>query len=181
MNTAIVYRPLDPALAEQLESVRRALLTDADLEAGRILDAASAQAERIVGDAERESAAQLNEAQRRNERSTRAYEAQMLSRATSGAHQAILQTQEALRQQLVDQTRRSVVAMRSDPRYPALLDQLEALARHQLGAEAVIDRDPESGGGLIAVSGSRRVDYTLRTLADRAVDALGDEVALLWT
>jgi vacuolar-type H+-ATPase subunit E/Vma4 len=180
VNAPVAHHPLDTGLAQDLEPVRRALLAEADLTAQQILDEASHAAECVTRNAERESAAQLDEVNRRNQRSAQAYRAQALRRAHSEAHEVRLRTQAAIHQQLVDHTRRSVVAMRSDPRYPALLDGLEALARRQLGAGAVIDRDPDPDGGLIAVSGSRRVDYTLPALADRALDALGDEVALLW-
>ncbi len=67
--------------------------------------------------------------------------------------------------------------MRDDPRYPALLDHFEAVAREQLGDDAVIERDPIPGGGIVAELGSRRVDYTLPQLADRALEVLADEVA----
>ena len=36
-------------------------------------------------------------------------------------------------------------------------------------------------GRVVASDGHRRVDYRLVTLADRAIDALGPQVAMLWT
>jgi hypothetical protein len=67
-----------------------------------------------------------------------------------------------------------------DPSYPRLLDRLEELARAQLGADVVIDRDPPSDGGVLASSGDRRVDYRLDALAERAAIAIEDEVAASW-
>jgi hypothetical protein len=63
------------------------------------------------------------------------------------------------------------------------LDHLETLARAQLGdmVALTIERDPEPYGGIFAVAGSHQVDYRLPILADRALDAMADEVASLWT
>jgi hypothetical protein len=61
------------------------------------------------------------------------------------------------------------------------LDHLEALARAQLGDAVEIERDPAPYGGVFAVAGSHQVDYRLPILADRALDAIADEVASLWT
>ena len=55
-----------------------------------------------------------------------------------------------------------------------------ALAAAQLGAEAEITVDPDGEPGIVASAGHRRVDYRLTTLADRAFDALGADVATLW-
>jgi hypothetical protein len=78
-------------------------------------------------------------------------------------------------------TRRAVLDLRADPRYPALLDHFEQVARRQLGADAVIERDPDGVGGIVAHQGDRRVDYSLAALADRALDTLGDDIERLWT
>ena len=48
------------------------------------------------------------------------------------------------------------------------------------GSVAVIERDPDPAGGIVAELGSRRVDYSLPQLADRALDVLADEVARSW-
>ena len=78
----------------------------------------------------------------------------------------------------------SAPSLRHDPRYGALLDRLESLARQQLGAGAAVERDPVVAGravvGVIATLGSRRVSYTLPALARRALRELGEEVAGAW-
>jgi vacuolar-type H+-ATPase subunit E/Vma4 len=164
----------------QLQPVRRALLDDATHDAEQIAGRASQRAADVVDSARRESATQLEQVRRRRERSAEAHAEQMLAMAHNNAHEAILRAREVVRRQLIDETRRSVMAVRNDERYDTLLDRLEDLARAQLGADARIDRDPAPDGGVIATNGSRRVDYTLPALADRALEALADEVALLW-
>lgn len=170
----------DSSLREQLEPARRALLADADDEAERIVSEASRTAADIIGTAERECETQLDQVRRRRDRSTEAYVEQMLTTARSDAHEAVLRAREASRRRLIDAIHQSVMALPDDPRYGALLDHLEELARRQLGVDAVIDRDPRPGGGIIAVSGSRRVDYTLPALADRALEGLADKIVQLW-
>ena len=61
----------------------------------------------------------------------------------------------------------------------AVLQWLKALrARAALGPDAILTEAPE--GGLVAESGSRRLDLTLPTLADAALEAAADQVAGLW-
>lgn len=101
--------------------------------------------------------------------------------ARADANQRILRTRATIDERILDATRRAVLELREDPRYPGLLDHLERLARSQLGADEVIERDPEGAGGIIGHLDGRRVDYTLATLADRALDQLGDDIERLWT
>ena len=54
------------------------------------------------------------------------------------------------------------------------------MAAFQLGADAEILDDPDGEPGVVACDVHRRVDYRLVTLADRAVEALGADVAALW-
>ena len=55
------------------------------------------------------------------------------------------------------------------------------MARDQLGPGARIERDPPELGGVVATAGTRRVDYTLTALAERALNDHADEVTALWT
>jgi hypothetical protein len=56
-----------------------------------------------------------------------------------------------------------------------------AAARRDLGADAAVEVDPANAGGVRAACGSRRVDYTLPTLADRCLDDLGPALRRLWS
>ncbi|RLE20890.1 MAG: hypothetical protein DRJ50_10035 [Actinobacteria bacterium] len=171
----------DTDVATSLEPVRAALLADANAEAEQIVRDATRAADRLVNQTEHDAEAEVTEVERRGELSARARADQQVARARDEAHSIVLHTQEILHQQLADAARAAVLNLRNDPRYPALLDHFADVARNQLGDAAIIERDPEPDGGIIAVAGTRRVDYTLPALADRALDALADETAALWS
>ncbi len=68
----------------------------------------------------------------------------------------------------------SAMGFRERPEYQRLLDNLEASAKHRLGSAAEIVRDGSDGGGVRARAGKRSLDYSLTSLALRA---LGDVLA----
>jgi vacuolar-type H+-ATPase subunit E/Vma4 len=171
----------ESTLEESLEPVHQALTADGETQAREIVSEATRAADDLVAQAERHAEIEVDNARRRNERSATASVDQTLARARADAHRVVLQTQARHHQHLIDEVRDAAMAMRRDPRYPALLDHLETLAKTQLGSTAAIERDPDLGGGVRAVAGNRQVDYTLEALADRALDTLADEVTQLWT
>jgi hypothetical protein len=63
----------------------------------------------------------------------------------------------------------AAMAFRERPEYQRLLDNLEASAKHRLGRAAEIVRDG-SDGGVRARVGRRSLDYSLTSLALRALD-----------
>ncbi len=77
--------------------------------------------------------------------------------------------------------RRIYVLLPTEKSCHLVVDELEEAAHRQLGAEAIITRDPEVGGGVVGRAGHQRVDYTLPTLAERALATLGQETAALWS
>ncbi len=168
-------------LVQALEPVRDALLADAETEAERIVAAAADAAHEIIATATAEADAVVEQARHRAERSARAHTDMVLARTRNDAHRVVLDTQHQLNRRLIDDVHVAARDLRVDPRYPALLDHLESLARNQLGDTAVIERDPEPDGGIVAEAGTSRVDYRLPILADRALDTLADDVAELWT
>jgi vacuolar-type H+-ATPase subunit E/Vma4 len=170
----------DAELVAILAPVRDALLADAEAEAARIVDEARRAADDAVATATKEADATVDAAQRRSELAGRVHADLVLAQARSDAHAAVLHVQEDLRRALQERVHAAVGELRGDPRYSSLLDGLEAMARTQLGGSAVIERDPDPHGGIVAVAGDRRVDYTLQALADRALRAIDDEVARLW-
>jgi len=167
-------------LQHTLEPVREALLRDARAQAELIVSTATNLANELLTTAETEADAEVDGARHRAELAAQAHTQQGLAQARRDAHRVVLDGQNQLREQLLDAVHTSARQFRHDPRYQALLDQLEAVARSQLGDETVIERDPEPDGGVIAEAGSRRVDYRLVQLADRALDALSDDVVELW-
>jgi vacuolar-type H+-ATPase subunit E/Vma4 len=168
-------------LAERLEPVRRALLADATGEADGIRAAARDHVRSITDAAEQEIAAEVAEIARRRSIAERAHADQLRARARAEARAELLATREQVYRDLLAAVRAAALELRDDERYPALLDRLEAVARDQLGADARVERDPPDRGGVVAVAGTRRVDYTLPALAERALRDHADEVAELWT
>lgn len=168
-------------LDEQLEPVRQALLEDANTEAERVRAEARERADTRAADAEHEVAAEVAQVAERQAIASAAHAEQERARARADAHATMLRVREEVRRDLLDAVRSAAMQLRNDDRYPALLDHLEAMARDQLGAEARVQRDPTGAGGVVAVAGPRRVDYSLPALAERAVREHGDEVASLWT
>jgi vacuolar-type H+-ATPase subunit E/Vma4 len=172
----------DPeTLFGRLDPVRQALLDDARAEADRILADARRRAADVVADAEQEVAAEVGEVARRHAIAAAAHADQVCARARAEANAVMLGAQEDIRRDVLEAVRRAALDLRDDPRYPALLDHLEAVARAQLGANAVVERDPPTGGGVVASAGTRRVEYTLTALAERALQQHADEMAALWT
>ena len=163
-----------------LEPVHRALLEDATTEADRIIAAADGEAARLTADAEAEAAAQIRRAEQRGATSAQVRADQTLAEARTDTHREILHVKDDIRRRLHRAAGAAALGLGDDARYPDLIDALEELARNQLGRTAQIERDPGGLGGIIAVDGSRRVDYTLPSLAERALESLADEVAPLW-
>ncbi len=166
--------------ASALEPVRIALLADARAEAARIVESARDEADAIVEHARHEADEVVQQARRRADSTATAHAARALLRAARDAQSAVMHAREAVRRELVRRLELAVARMRDDARYPALLDRLEDVARGQLGQDALIERDP-SDGGIVAVDGSRRVDYRLPALAERVLETFGDEEAALWS
>ena len=82
--------------------------------------------------------------------------------------------------ELRDAIRGAVAGLRTAPDYPELLDGLTRRARSRLGPGAVIVRDPEPLGGIVAELAGERIDYTLPALADLALADLGAAFEELW-
>jgi vacuolar-type H+-ATPase subunit E/Vma4 len=177
---ALTTPDLTPMRAE-LEPVRQALLADAQARADRILDDAVRGSDLETEGARQDADAEIERATRRGAATAQARISRQLATARDVAHHQILETKNDIRNRFRDAVHDAALDLRSDIRYPTLLDQLERLARDQLGAHARIERDPAELGGIVAIDGSRRVDYTLPALAERALDSIADRVTELWT
>lgn len=167
--------------AMHLGPVADALLDDAEADAARLLDKARRDADSTRTSAQADVSQQLDRARDRAKTSARAHHQQLLTQARRQANAIIMEAQEAARVQLITQLRHDAMRLRDDPRYPQLLNGLEAAARRQLGPDTIITRDPTEAGGIIASDGDRNVDYTLPALAERALGSLGRRTAELWT
>lgn len=163
--------------ASALGPTRDALLADASERAQQIVADATIAADELVAEAMSSSDATVAAATHRAAAAATARADQELAATRAQIHADVLRARSEIRQRILTETRDAARSLRTDPRYPALLDHLEALARAQLGPTAKVDRDPSDAGGAIATAGNRSVDYTLAALADRAVSALADDVA----
>jgi vacuolar-type H+-ATPase subunit E/Vma4 len=164
---------LDAAAAELLDRSRREA---ADIEA-----AARARATEVVA-AGRDAADELiRSALAEGARAADTEAATRLARAHRDARRTVL----GARRKAMDQLRADVVAgldeLHQGPGYQDVENGLVELAGSVLGADAVVQRDPDGAGGVRASADSRSVDLTLPTLAARCLDRLGPDLEALWT
>ena len=177
----LLDEPTTVSLVSLLDPVRDALLADARAEASRIIETVRAEADAIVALARSDAAEAVQQARRRAEATSAAHSEREMARARRAAHATVLQARDELWHELIRRLGSAAERMREDARYPLLLDRLEGVARSQLGDAAVVERDPQLGGGIVAVDGPRQVDYRLPALAERVLETLAEEVAGLWS
>ncbi|KPN18852.1 MULTISPECIES: flagellar assembly protein FliH [Arthrobacter] len=161
-----------------LEPIREAIRADAAAQSGRILDTAERQAAEIRQRG-RSEAEQIRSRAEADGREAARAEAQLRSaRARRAAGGTVLAAEEELRGELRREVLAQAAALRSGPRYPALLDALRDQARELLGPDAHVVEAP--AGGVTATLGSRSVDLSLPALADAALERHAGEVRSLW-
>ncbi len=164
-----------------LEATRAALLSNARTEA-----------DRVVAEADRDVAAALDDARARAEREISAARAEgeqdaadrlarQRARARREARRIVLEARRGCYDELHDRARAAARDLAREHDYDDLVGRLRSLAVRQLGPDATVLVDPDAEPGLVAETESRRVDYRLVTLADRATEELSSEVAQLWT
>lgn len=167
-------RDAGPALAP----VRSALADDAGIEARRITLAAGEEAGRILDRARRRAADTVRQAREEGAEAGRAEAALRSARARREAGAVVLAEQERLRSALREELLAQAAALRSDPRYPPLLQALRRRAEALLGPEAEISEASE--GGLHARAGTRTLDLSLPALVRQELAADPVEVSRLW-
>jgi hypothetical protein len=160
MTTAFdkALAPVRAALAEHARREGAQALADADAAVAAERTAAAAEAERLLDLARAAGAADAASA------------AVDRARADREAREAVLRAQREEYDSLRGGARAAAAALRLSPDYARLRQSLLAHARALLGPEAVIV-DTDDGGIVGSVPG-RRVDLSLATFADRAVDAV---------
>jgi vacuolar-type H+-ATPase subunit E/Vma4 len=165
----------------ELGAYRRAREAAATAEAERLRSEAEAAAEAELAAARRTADALLEQA--RADGTAQADREIALARAHEQrrARTVVLAARREAYRALCEQAGVTALELSADPRYMALLDRLEELARQQLGDDARIERDPAGIGGVVAEGHGRRVDYSLPALVERSVRALGAEVEQLWS
>ena len=161
-----------------LAPLRQRLLADARETASGILAAARDQAQATTTTAEVEAARIRAAAAAAGEEAARSEAALRSARVRRQAHQAVLESRNALHEKVRRRVRESAVALTADPRYPAVLERLHARAVQVLGPDVIVTEGP--GGGLVAVAGSRSLDLTLPARAEAVLEAMAPEVSGLW-
>jgi vacuolar-type H+-ATPase subunit E/Vma4 len=163
-----------------VEPARAALLADARERAEQLLAQAEEQAREQVAQAQRDGEDLVERAREEGIAAGRAQAARDAGRDRTIARWEVLVAQRAAYEELRRRVRGEVMSLREEPGYEELLQQLAQAARRDLGEGAELEIDPPEHGGLFATAGSRRVDYTLTSLAERCVRDLGPALARLW-
>jgi len=163
-----------------LEPAREALLADARERARHLIEQANAEAAARIEEAHRAADELVGRARSQGEAEGRLSSAREEARESALARMEVLAAQRAAYEELRRRARVAVLALRDDPDYPELLERLAAACRNDLGERAQLETDALDAGGVRASAGTRSVDYTLITLAERCIDALGPRLQRLW-
>lgn len=161
-----------------LEPVRTALRADADARAGAADDEAHRQADEVRAAARARAERILERARADGEQQAQAGVETELTRRRREARDLVLAAQRELYDELRRRCREAALGLRASADYPKLCQALAERANAVLGPAASVYESP--AGGMVAVSGSRRVDLSLPTLAEREVERLGSAVERLW-
>jgi vacuolar-type H+-ATPase subunit E/Vma4 len=165
-------------LPAALAPVREALLAAARADAAALLAAADADAAAAAETARGQAAALLAAARAESAADVETALAGERAAARRRARATVLAARREVFGEVRDASHAAVRALRDEPDYPRLLDALTATVRAELDPAASIAE--HESGGLVAVAGARRLDYSLDGFADRAVDALGAELDRRW-
>jgi vacuolar-type H+-ATPase subunit E/Vma4 len=165
--------------ADQLAPVRARMLRDATDQAAQIVADAHRTGGAIVARAQQDAAAVLAQARAAGQRDGAMLADAERSRGRREARTLVLRAQRAALDELRAQVRTEVAALRGDPGYGQLHDQLAAVARLAAGPGATVADSPD--GGVLARAAGVTVDCSLTRLAELAVQALGPQVRELWT
>jgi vacuolar-type H+-ATPase subunit E/Vma4 len=168
-----------PDSSGALEPVRAWLLAAAHAESERLVAEAAADAHGLLEGARAEADAILAEAREQGAAEGSALAAAEQARARRLARRLVLEAERQAYEELRARSRATVRTLRQDPGYPALRERLTGLALAAAGPGGHASEHPD--GGVVADAPGIRVDCTLDGLAERAIVALGGEVAELWT
>lgn len=164
-----------------LEVARESLLADARAAAARVRAAGEAEADEAVAQARRHAAELVPAAREQGAEEGRLQAAADEAGARVRARGQVLAARREAYDELRRAAREAVLRLRDEPEYDDLLARLAEQARRDLGTSADVEVDPPEVGGVRATAGSRLVDYTLPTLADRCVGHLGPALRRLWS
>ncbi|MEU9837994.1 hypothetical protein AB0C69_02115 [Actinomadura sp. NPDC048032] len=165
-------------IASALAPVREALADGARVEAARLVAGAERDAAAIVDEARAEASRILDGARAEGRADGALAAAAARSRARAESRSIVLGARRRAYEELRRRVRGEVRALFDGPDAPANRAALAARARALLGSGARVER--AGGGGLVARVPDAELDLSAGALADRALAALGTEVADLW-
>ena len=168
-------------LADQqaaLAPVRAAMLERAAARADRMIADARRQADLITAQARRDAAEFVAAGRAGGRARAAAMAAGERRRSRHEARFLLLSARRDARDELISQAREAIVRLRDEPGYGELRDRLVRLALAAAGPDATVTEHP--AGGVVARAAGLLVDCSLPRLADRAVEALGDDLRDLW-
>ncbi|MFJ6486498.1 MULTISPECIES: hypothetical protein [unclassified Streptomyces] len=162
--------------ADTLEPARAELLRVAHEAADSLLAEAAEDARRTLASGSDKAAATLERARRQGRADGAAFAAGEVVRARRRAYALELQA----RKEVYEDLRRRVIdgVLHAPTDHAALRARLEARARDLLGPGASVTAVAD--GGVLAEAPGRRVDLTLTSLAERALERAGPEAETLW-
>ncbi len=160
--------------------LRGALLSAAEAEADAAALTAATKATAEFSLAEAQVASVLAGARAEAADAANREAVRIVGRARSDARRVVLRARRDVYDELCARVKAAALELRHDPTYGRLLKRLQAVARAQLGEDATLDVDPPGVGGVRGFSGSRHVDLSLPTLAERCLVSLGPELESLW-
>jgi V/A-type H+-transporting ATPase subunit E len=163
-----------------LEPLSEALRAQADAETERRRVEVDEECRRRVRAAEVKARSLVVEGRREGERAAAREALRRQALALRRGRELRLQAKRALIDELRGRARRQALGLRSHRRYPELLDRLSRVARSQLGADAELEIDVETAGGVVGRTGRRSVDYSLPILVERAIEDLDGALEALW-
>ncbi|TYB40146.1 V-type ATP synthase subunit E family protein [Actinomadura chibensis] len=167
-----------PGAEAALAPVRDALLARARERAADVRADAEREAAATLAAARREAARILDEARAAGRADGAAAGAAERSRTRNQARTVVLAARRRAYDELCRQVRAEMRALCAGAGGPETVRRLKATARRRLGPAARTAEAP--GGGLVARTAHAELDLSADVLAERAVAALGAEVARLW-
>ena len=172
-------RPLTSIANAALDPVRTALRAAAHADAAEALRKAHQRTDELLADARRTADEILDTARADGEAEATAAVNVRLAQSRRDARRSMLTAQRELYDELRQRCRAAATALAEGPGYEELRAHLVERALAQLGSDATVTDCAD--GGVLASAGDRRLDLTLPTLAERALERSGAEVAELWT
>jgi vacuolar-type H+-ATPase subunit E/Vma4 len=161
---------MNRTVSAALDPVRETLLASARRDADRVWAQADAEARRALATSEELAEKIRTEARDRGAADLADEMAAERSRAGRRARELVLRARVDEYDALRLAAKTAVAALPDDPDYPRLRDGLVDVTRTRLGPDVCVHEG--DGGGVIGEVRGRRLDYSLASFADRAVDAL---------